>query len=378
VRTPVNSTLSLDLIGDGSTLFRKTSEQLEAVVGEHFTCRVVSDTDASTEVLVVISEELNLKKIRDALLAGVPPARMISISKKATKLEEICLKDLGVSLILVDSKGRFSQDVTAQVRQALGRIGEKPLSRSRIEETLGQLETQKTETFHGLAFKQRLADVEFNPPEKSGLDVSVIPGRNSGFPVFGSCVRGGTNTAILYGIEKGLKELNVREHALFTQALVCRCVTDDETETSIIERFIQDARLIVGLEESFRPTLLVLRRSVGVLEILLTGSLDLWIINPKRIPRIGVLRGPGRATRGIDFPDGKRRRIKLTGGDHLLLLSSDWFPENEVDSKTREDTMLLMAKIDELPDFVGLSAPADSGPALVMTFTESADGRVVR
>jgi len=366
----------LGIIGDGTSLHQETVKQLDAVLGEHFYCRPAEPTDTSADVLIVIGRNLLVQPIRDALLAGFPPARIIAVVEQPRDLHTVCLSDLGIPLVVNGQKGNSGSVLVSYVRSALGHLADPPVARSRIEETLGQLDMQQSETFRGLAFKQRLNDLEINPPEKSGLCLWEIPGKNRRFPVFGSCVRAGKNVAIVYATEAGLKGLNPREHALFTQELVCRCVGDMGADASLVEKFIEEARSILGRKELFRPALLVLHKSLQTLEFLLTGDLDLWIINPKRLPQLGVIRGPGIALSGAkNSPQGKKRKIKLTGGDHLLLLPSGWFPENEVNPGAREKALLDATAAGELSDFVKMSAPTDSGAAIViMLHTEGAGG----
>jgi hypothetical protein len=362
------ASFTLGIIGDGTTLHQETQKQLEVVFGDHFSCRAVDPTDTSVDVLVVVGKYLPVQPIKIALLAGFPPTRIVTVIENLRDLQDVCLTDLGIPSVIPDSRGHSGPSLVSYVRAGLSHLAAPPLARSRVEETLGQLDMQQSETFRGLAFKQQLSDLDVNPPEDSGLCISVIPGKKREYPVFGSCAQGGDNVAIVYGTEEGLNGLNAREHALFTQALVCRCLGDNEADASLVDRFIEEAHSMLGRKERFRPTLLVFRRSLQTLEVLLTGDLDLWIINPKRLPPLGITQGPGVALSGAEnSPHGKTRRIKLTSGDHLLVLPSRWFADNEANAGAMKKPLLEAATAGELADFLKLTGPHDSGTAIVVT-----------
>lgn len=343
-------------------------------MGDDFSCRSVKPSDTSVDVLIVIDKNLPIQRIKEALLAGFPPSRIVTVTEELQELQEVCLRDLGIPFVVTDPRNSPGADLLAHIRSGLSHFAAPPLARSRIEETLGQLDMQQSETFQGVAFKQQLTNLDLNAPEDSGLCVSVIPSKRQEYPVFAGLSDSGEDVAIMFAVEEGLNGLNAREHALFTQALISRCLSDNETGASLVDRFIEEARSMLGREELFRPTLLVFQRSLQTLEVLLTGDLDLWIINSKRLPPLGITRGPGVALSGAeDSPHGKIRRIKLTSGDHLLVLPSGWFMDNEVNPKARKMTLLEAANAEELPDFLKLTSPHDSGTAIVVAVHDSED-----
>lgn len=371
---PEQAPVTLGIVGDGSYLHRKTQKQLKAVLGEFFLCRPAEPRDTSVEVLVFTGEELLAQPIMEALLAGFPPARIVAVTRDLHELQGICLDELNISFVVAGSRGDSGSEVVARIRSALGHLGDPPLARSRVEETLGQLDTQRTETFRGRAFKRRLSKLKLSAPGKSGLDVSVIPGRQNPFPFFGSCP-GGEDVIILHATEAGLRGLDPKEHALFTQALVRQCVEEQQPNVSFTKKFVEAARSILGWEEPYRPALLIFRPSVQTLEVLLTGNLDLLLVNPRRLPPVGLTRSPGIALKGTRSSFlGKERRLKLTTGDHLILISSGWLNANETNPKERTDAVLDFAENGHLPNLLRVSVAAHIGAALVVAWHQEEAG----
>lgn len=364
---PGGISLTLGIVGDGTSLHEETRKQLEGVLGEHFICRNAEPTDTSADVLVVVGEGLLVDPVKEALLAGFPSGRIVVVTRKLHDLQAVCLDDLDIPCVIAAPRGNAGSAVVAHIRSALGHAADPPVARARIEETLGQLGMQRSETFRGLALKQRLTAIEFHPPGDSGLNVSVIRGRERSYPFFGSCPEFRENMAIVHATGSGLSGLGAKEHALFTQALVCQCAEKSEADASLTRRFVRAACSILGTEETYRPALLIFKRSFQTLEVLLTGNLDLWLVNPKRLPPVGVTPGPGVALSGTEHPPSvKERRIKLTNGDHLLLLDSGWFTANETNRRVREEAMLEAAASGDLPAHLKLNAPDDSGSGIVI------------
>ncbi|MEN8163466.1 MAG: hypothetical protein ABFS37_05000 [Acidobacteriota bacterium] len=371
---PGGTSVTLGILGDEGYLHQETQKQLEAVLGDHFLCRQTEPTDTSVDVLIVSAKNLLTQPIMEALLAGFPPTRIVAVIGDLPELQKVCLDELKILYVVANSTGNAGSAVVTQVRSALGHLGDPPLARSKIEETFGQLDTQKSETFRGLAFKSRLSRLVSCAPSNSGLDVSIIPGRNRPFPFFGGCP-GSEDVTVLHATEAGLKGLDAKEHALFTQALVCQCIEERQTNASFTTKFVEVARSILGWEELYRPALLIFRRSVQTLEILLTGDLDLWLVNPKRLPPVGLTRSPGVALTGKkDSPSGKERRLKLTAGDHLILMPAGWFEAEETNPKERTKTLLEFADSGHLPDLLRLGAPVHSGAALVVEWKNGGGG----
>ncbi len=371
---PGEASVILGIVGDEGYLHQETQKQLEAVLGDHFLCRPTEPTDTSVDVLVVTGKKLLTQPIMEALLAGFPPTGIVAVVGALNDLQEVCLNELTIPHVVVGSEKNAGSAVVAQVRYALGHLGAPSLSRSRVEETFGQLDTQKSETFRGLAFKSRLAKLELCAPGDSGLKVSVIPGRDKPYPFFGGCP-GSEDVTVLHATEAGLKGLDAREHALFTQALVCQCIEARQTNASFTTKFVEVARSILGWEEFYRPALLIFRRSVQTLEVLLTGDLDLWLVNTRRLPPVGLTRSPGIALTGTrDSPSGKERRVKLTAGDHLILMPAGWFEAEETNPKERTKALLEFAEGGCLPDLLRLGTSVHSGAALVVEWNNEGSG----
>ena len=372
--------LTLGVVSDGSLFQRDIQRTLQAVLGDHFFCRTTEPSDLSVDVLVVVGERLLVQAIKEALLAGFPPARIVVVIGEPHRLDGVCLDDLGIHWVVGDSPGRIAATVVAKIRLALGQLTAQRLPRSRIDETLGQLDMLHAETLRGLAFKRRLASLHFSPAENCGLHVTVIPGRDRSYPSFGSCQDGGKDLCIVHATESGVEGLNASEHALFTQALLSHCILDQGIKTSFVSKFVEGACSILGRDEVYRPALLIFHRSLQTLDILLTGNLDLWIVNPQRLPSVGVTHGPGVALSGAkNSPSGKQRRIRISTGDRFLLLPSGWFQARDEDPKSCDNSLLEAVVHDNLQRFLSLHAPGAADAALVVAIEKAKEvGRLSR
>jgi len=275
------------------------------------------------QAALLIGNRLSLEKLRHLLMDGFSPSRIVVGTAESSELERICLRELGVEYIELDSEEEAGAKLFPLLRHALGRFEDEAMLRSRIEETLGQLGMERNESLLGMAFKQRLVHVSPIQPARLGHEFFNVDLEH--FPVIFSSNPLGVNLAVIHATEPGLTGIDPTQHALFTEEILRGCIRSGADTRVILRNFEREAIKLLGEDESYRVSVLVFDREMHTVHVLLGGSLDFWLLNPRRLPPIGVHRSENRSLRrDRSGRSPKHRRIKLGDGDLLCLVSGSF------------------------------------------------------
>lgn len=283
---------------------------------------VAAKGSTGIDVAVVLAARFEAAALRDVLLAGLPPRRLVAAFERLEELEATALSELGVRAVVAARVDEAQEHLVSHVRGALTSAdGAAPPAR--VEEVLGQLALQPVGALHGLVFKRRLDAVGLTGVEGAGLDASVV--RAGGVPGRELEVGGlaGAGVRVLHATAPGLARLAPGGRALFTQELLALALAEGGSGPDVVERFLGHAVARLASDESYAPNLLVFSPGPGSLRFLLTEGADLWITSRRRIPRVCAVPATGLVIRGRTVPGPLvARGFTLAPGDTIALLPS--------------------------------------------------------